>query len=760
MTTKWWVLPLKTISHQDISLAGGKGANLGEMVRNKFPVPNGFVVTSTAYFDYLDKNSLNGKIASIIKQANVNDLHQLDQAAKKIQKIILSTPLPAELIRLILAQYNQLKSGLLSDPKVAVRSSGTAEDLANASFAGQQATFLNVQGETDLIQAVQKCWASLFTARAIYYRQARGFATKKVGIAAVVQLMVESHSSGVMFTINPVTNNKKEIVVEGIYGLGEMIVQGSVVPDHFIVDKDSFKIKVKRKGRQDKKMVYEGKKNVVKKLTDKEKKSWKISDDQVIKIARLGRKLENHYLKPQDVEWSIDTKGNIFIVQTRPVTTMTEIKTKLKQRASVLGNPDLSGAAASPGVASGSVKIINNQKDASDFKAGQILVAKMTSPDLVPIMKKSAAILTQEGGLTSHAAIVSRELGKPCIVGVNYLLDKVKNGTFLTVDANKGYIYFGQKNITNQANVYRHSNDKEKLITKTKIYTNLSDPDLAEEVAKENVDGVGLLRAEFMIINEFKVHPKKLIAQGKSDFFIDRMAANIKHFAKAFYPRPVVYRATDFKTNEYRHLEGGQDYEPIEENPMIGYRGAYRYIKDGSIFNLEVKAINKVRKLGLNNLHLMIPFVRRISEIEAIKKILKENGLVAGANNFKLWTMVEVPSMVILIDKLMETGIQGVSIGTNDLTMLTLGADRDNHEVAPIYSELDPAVIWSIERVIKAGKKHNVTVSVCGQAPSLYEDFAAKLVELGVTSVSVSPDRINPTRELVYGLEKKLKKHI
>ncbi len=754
MNKKWWVVPLKHISHNDLPLAGGKGANLGEMLRNNFPVPNGFVVTSQAYFDYLEANNLNQKITKIIKEVNVADLTQLDQAAKQIQELILKTSLSQDLIQLILKEYHQLTHSLLSDPKVAVRSSATAEDLPDASFAGQQATYLNVQGEKELINAVQKCWASLFTPRAIYYRQVKGFSTKKVGIAAVVQLMVESRSSGVMFTIDPVTNDKTKIIVEAIFGLGEMIVQGSVTPDHFEIDKKSFQIVTKRKGNQDKKMVYKNKDNVVIPLNKKEQESWKISDEEAIKLAKIGRKLENHYLKPQDVEWSIDSDGHLFIVQTRPVTTMDEINKKLSQKANVIGDPDLKGAAASPGVAEGHAKIIATQKDAASFKEGEILVAKMTSPDLVPIMKKSAAILTQEGGLTSHAAIVSRELGKPCIVGINGLLDKVKNGQFLTVDANKGYIYFGEKNITHKANLYRQPRE-ENLKTRTRIYTNLSDPDLAETIAKEDVDGVGLLRAEFMIINEFKVHPKKLISEGKSQYFIDKMAENLKRFAKAFYPRPVVYRATDFKTNEYRHLEGGQEYEPLEENPMIGYRGAFRYINDGAIFRLELQAIKKVRQEGLNNLHLMIPFVRRIEEVKTIQKIIAKEGL-KNSNDFKLWVMVEVPSMVILIEELMESGIQGVSIGTNDLTMLTLGTDRDNHEVASIYSELDPAVLWSVERVIKAGKKHNVTVSVCGQAPSLYEEFTAKLIELGVTSVSVSPDRIQPTRQLVYQLEKKL----
>ncbi len=754
MNKKWWVVPLKHISHNDLPLAGGKGANLGEMLRNNFPVPNGFVVTSQAYFDYLEANKLNQKITKIIKEVNPADLTQLDQAAKQIQQLILKTPLSQDLIQLILKEYHQLNYSLLSDPKVAVRSSATAEDLPDASFAGQQATYLNVQGEKELIDAVQKCWASLFTPRAIYYRQVKGFSTKKVGIAAVVQLMVESRSSGVMFTIDPVTNDKRKIIVEAIFGLGEMIVQGSVTPDHFEIDKRSFQIIAKHKGSQDKKMVYKNKDNLVIPLNKKEQESWKISDEEAIKLAKIGRKLENHYLKPQDVEWSIDSNNHLFIVQTRPVTTINEINKKLNQKANIIGDPDLKGAAASPGVAEGNVKMIENQKDATNFKEGEILVAKMTSPDLVPIMKKSAAILTQEGGLTSHAAIVSRELGKPCIVGINDLLEKVKNGQFLTVDANKGYIYFGEKNITHKANLYRQPKEKN-LKTRTRIYTNLSDPDLAETVAKENVDGVGLLRAEFMIINEFKVHPKKLISEGKSQYFIDKMAENLKRFAKAFYPRPVVYRATDFKTNEYRHLEGGQEYEPVEENPMIGYRGAFRYINDGAIFRLELQAIKKVRQQGLNNLHLMIPFVRRIEEVKTIQKIIAKEGL-RNSNAFKLWVMVEVPSMAILIEELMQSGIQGVSIGTNDLTMLTLGADRDNHEVASIYSELDPAVLWSVERVIEAGKKYQVTVSVCGQAPSLYEEFTAKLIELGVTSVSVSPDRIQPTRQLVYQLEKKL----
>jgi len=757
MVRKLSVLPLKRLSKADVDIAGGKGANLGEMIQTGLPVPDGFVVTAYAYFDFIKTSGLEDKIQAILNKTNLDDVSQLNHAAEQIQRLILKAKFPPQLAVLILRHYHDLSPRPDELVKTAVRSSATAEDLPEASFAGQQATFLNVAGEKALIEAVQKCWASLFTPRAIYYRQTSGFGHKKVGIAVVVQRMVQPRSSGVMFTINPVTNDKNQIIIEAIFGLGELIVQGSVVPDHFVVDKRQFKVIKRLKGSQDKEMVYDAKGgNLIKKLSPTRRQKYKISSTEAVKIAKLGRRLENHYLKPQDVEWSIDKDDKIYIIQTRPITTIGQVEARLSETATVLGRPDLTGSAASPGVGEGPARRVENAKQAQAFQTGEVLVAKMTSPDLVPIMKKSAAILTQEGGLTSHAAIVSRELGKPCVVGVEGLLSKVKDGDYLTVDANQGYIYLGHKNIkTGPSSLTQPSSDLAKLKTKTKIYVNLSDPDLADKVAARRVDGVGLLRAEFMITNQFKLHPKKLIKTGKQRLFVDKMAANLQRFAKAFYPRPVVYRATDFKTNEYRQMEGGAEFEPQEANPMIGWRGAARYISDGSIFQLELKALKKVRQAGLTNLHLMIPFVRQVEEVQAVKQILSEHQLIPS-QHFWLWIMVEVPSMVILIDKLMQSGIQGVSIGTNDLTMLTLGVDRDSHEVAPLYSELDEAVLWSVKRVIKAGRKHGVTVSVCGQAPSVYQEFTEKLIKWGVDSVSVSPDRIEATRQLVHQIETKL----
>ena len=755
--TNVWVLDLAKITKDDVDIAGGKGANLGEMIRHGFPVPPGFVVTAKAYFDFLSGNKLENQIDKIISSFNLDDVSQLNQAAQQIQQLILKSPFPDKLGLQILKHYHQIDPDITQNPKVAIRSSATAEDLPDASFAGQQATFLNVSGEKGVIKAVQKCWASLFTPRAIFYRQTKGFANKKVGIAVIVQKMVQPKSSGIMFTINPVTNNKQEIIVEAIFGLGELIVQGAVTPDHFVINKKTFKVKLYKPGSQTKIMTYTSKGNQIKPLPKNLTQAPKITHQQATQLARWGKKLENHYLAPQDIEWAIENDNKTFIVQTRPITTVFEINKKLKQKAQIIGQPDLTGSPASPGIASGKAYVVTDISQIQNFKTGQILVAKMTSPDLVPIMKKAAAILTQEGGLTSHAAIVSRELGKPCIVGIPNLLKTVKNNTFLTVDANQGHIYLGHKIINHKLLTFSLSNKKPtKLHTQTKVYVNLSDPDLAKTIAKRHVDGVGLLRAEFMIINQFKAHPKLLIKQGKSKDFVIRMAENLKTFAKAFYPRPVVYRATDFKTNEYRHMKGGDEFEPVEANPMLGFRGAHRYISDGAVFNLELQAIKKVRQAGFTNLHLMIPFIRKIEEVKLIKDKLTQHNLKTGPG-FWLWIMVEVPSMVILIDKLMQTGIQGVSIGTNDLTMLTLGVDRDSHDVASLYDELDPAVMASVKKVIKAGQKHNVTVSVCGQAPSLYEEFTRQIIRWGVTSVSVSPDRIEATRQLIAKLEKTIK---
>lgn len=743
------VLPLSESDKNDGAVIGGKAANLGEMIQNGFPVPGGFVITAWSYYLFIEENKLETKIKHLLGTVNYNDATSLAQVSSHIRRLIVSSPVPEALVKDIFSNYKKL--GL--DTLVAVRSSATSEDSKQASFAGQQETFLNVKGEAVLIEKVREAWASLFKARAIYYRHDAKLDHFKTGIALAVQRMVQSEKSGVMFTVDPVTNNKTRIVIEAIYGLGEYIVQGEVTPDHYEVDKETLKIVDKKIHFQHVKLVKAALLNKQEKISKKDGEEQKISDEEIEALARLGKKLEEHYFFPQDSEWAIE-KGKIFLVQTRPITTLNNEPKKeegihIGEKPASNAHPILIGDPASPGIGIGEVKIIHTLSESSQFKPGMVLVVKATNPDYVPIMKKAAAIVTQEGGRTSHAAIVSREFGIPAVVGVPNVLQKVKDGQVVTVNGKTGEIYAGSIRIESQ------DTSSLNLKTATKLYVNLAEPELAGKISALPVDGVGLLRAEFMIAQIGK-HPKKFIEEGKSKEFIERLAADLSTFCKSFYPRPVLYRATDFKTNEYRNLSGGKAYEPEESNPMLGYRGAFRYIHDPRVFKLELEAIKKVRdNMGLTNLRLMLPFVRTVKELEQVKKVMWDAGL-RRSHTFKLFMMVEIPSNVILIDDFIDAGIDGISIGSNDLTMLILGTDRDNQEVASEFDERNKAMLWAFERVIKAARDHGIEAGMCGQAPSEFPDLVEKLVHWGIHSVSVSPDAVNITRKAIYDAEKKL----
>ena len=738
------------IDKDDGAFVGGKGANLGEMTKAKFPVPNGFIISSQAYFKFIRENNLTTKIKHLLATINFDKSDTLNQVSQHIKKLIMHSEVPEDMVRDIFTAYKRL-GGVLTDPLVAIRSSATAEDLPSASFAGQQETYLNIKGEANLLIKVKAAWASLFEARAIFYRHEKKFDHFKVGLAAVVQQMVESEKSGVMFTIDPVTNDKSRVVIEAIYGLGEMIVQGKVTPDHYEVQKSDLSIKLKTVAAQNLMLKKSGMVNKEIKVMSVLSKKQKISDSQIKELAKLGKQLEHHYYFPQDIEWAI-ADNKIYVVQTRPITT-THTKTTSDPQSTKDLPIILTGAPASPGIASGPVKILKSSRDIDKLVAGNVLVAEQTNPDYVPAMKKAVAIVTERGGRTSHAAIVSRELGIPAVVGAADALKVLKDGMVITVNGLKGEIYkgggiipLGQQQVTRPV---------EKIKTATKIYVNLAEAELAQKTAQLDVDGVGLLRAEFMIAN-IGTHPKKLLREKKGHVFVEKLATQLEMFCSAFNPRPVVYRTTDFKTNEYRGLIGGKEFEPLESNPMLGYRGAFRYMHDPEVFNLELEAIKQVRnKKNLKNLWVMIPFVRTVAELESVKKLLAKADLYRSPS-FKLWMMVEIPSNVILLEKFIQVGIDGVSIGSNDLTMLILGTDRDNSEVAREFNEQDEAVLWALERVITTAKKHGVTASICGQAPSLYPSLVEKLVRWGITSVSVSPDAISEVRKTVATYEKKI----
>lgn len=747
--TKKYVVWFGDVDKDDVATVGGKGANLGEMTQAGFPVPPGFIITVHAYEEFLDHANVRGKINGILTAIDVNNSTDLENGAKKIRECITHSPFPKEIALEIIRAYFALGAGVLKHPVVAVRSSATAEDLPGASFAGQQETFLNVQGEANLIENVKAAWASLFTARAIFYRATNHFDHFKVGIAIPVQKMVESEESGIMFTIDPVTNDKSKIVIEAIFGLGEMIVQGAVTPDHYEIDKKSGTITKKDVHIQEKIMRKNGLSNEIIALTKKEGGRAKLTDELIIKIADIGKKLEKHYYFPQDCEWAIEN-DTVYVVQTRPVTTLGSKKQTVKNITNVLlakGDP------ASPGIKSGPVKMLASAKEIGKIISGDVLVAEQTNPDYVPAMRKAVAIVTERGGRTSHAAIVSRELGIPAVVGAKDIRKKLKDGVVITVNGSTGEIFKGAVS-SKQFIVHSHTKT-EHTKTATKVYVNLAEPSRAVEIGKMNADGVGLLRAEFMIA-DIGTHPKKLIAQHKEKIFIDTLANEIEVFCKAFSPRPVVYRTTDFKTNEYRNLKGGQEFEPEEPNPMLGFRGAARYTADTRVFDMELAAIKMVRnKMGYKNLWMMIPFVRTPKELMDVKKIIAANDLTRSST-FKLWLMCEIPTNVIRIDDFLDVGIDGVSIGSNDLTMLMLGTDRDNSEVAHDFSERDPTLLWAFEHVIRACGKRGVTTSMCGQAPSDYPDLVEKLVTWGITSVSVNPDAVAHVRETIAAAERNL----
>lgn len=746
------VVWFKDVDKNDVHFVGGKGANLGELLKIGASVPNGFIITAAAYTRSVKNSGVLDRIKGLLFNLNVNDPLALEEKARACQAEILKMELEDSLTKTIEKYYHRLASQ--KNPYVAVRSSATAEDLPVASFAGQQATFLNVKGQKELTGAILACWASLFEPRAIFYRQEKNFDHFKVGIAVPIQLMVNSEVSGVMFTADPVTGDKNTIVIEAIYGLGELIVGGQVTPDHYEVNKIGFTIKTKNIVIQTKQLIRKKDKNTITPISRAFAKLQKLPDDKIVELAKIGKSTEDHYFFPQDLEWAFEA-GKLFIVQTRPVTTLGR-NTKVESQKPTLPAANykllLAGAPASPAIGSGPVVVISSPKELPKVKNGNVLVTKMTSPDFVPAMKRAVAIVTDLGGRTSHAAIVSRELGIACVVGTGHATKKLKDGMIVTVDGSRGYVYKGRvARVKGTMPKVRVS--KSRIKTATHLYVNLAQPELAAQIASRNVDGVGLLRAEF-ILSQIGIHPKQFIKVGRQQEFIDKLADNLSVFAKNFGRRPVIYRATDLKTSEYRNLKGGDMYEPREPNPMLGYRGAYRFIKDPDVFKLELEAIKAVRAKH-KSLHLMIPYVRSVQELESVKTLVDVAGLLKD-RDFKFWMMAEIPVNVIMLEDFIGVGIDGVSIGSNDLTMLILGTDRDNEEVATEFNEMSPAVLWSLEKIIKTCAKFNVTSSICGQAPSVYPELTEKLVSWGITSISVNPDAIDSTRELIYQAEHKL----
>ncbi len=767
------------LSKKDVNIVGGKGANLGEMFSSGFPVPPGFVLTANAYFDFIKKTGLGSKIQDKLRGLDVEDTAKLQQVSKDIQALFLSEKIPEEMEKEIITAYDKMSTSDKHLEKVkgkaleiikagrdlsfvAVRSSATAEDLPEASFAGQQATFLNVKGIDQLFNAIQHCWGSLFTARAIYYRERNNFDHMKVALAAVVQKMVNSSKSGVMFSINPATNNMNQIVIEAGWGLGEAIVQGSIDPDMYVVDKTTGEIIEKKVNFQDWYFIRDSDtgKTIRADVPEHLMNAQVLTEHEIKVLAELAKKVEDHYGFAQDMEWAVEKK-NLYLVQTRNVTTVKKSPVDEAESAKISAEVLVKGLEASPGIASGVVKKIFSMDELNKVQKGDILVTTMTTPDFVPAMQKAAAIVTDHGGLTSHAAIVSREMGVPCIVGSSNATSILQDNMEVTVDATKGVVYKGilkQKLETMKAPQVQATQGvpsveyEEEIETATKVKVVMDLPDYAEKAARTGADGVGLLRIETMIAGSGK-HPSMLVKTGREQEYIDLLANNIMKIASAFKNKPVWVRTSDMRTDEYRNLEGGAQ-EPVEANPMLGWHGIRRAMDQPEIITAEFKAIKKLWDAGYKNIGVMIPFVTRIEEVKKAKELLRFVGLEPG-KDIDFGVMIETPASVMIIEQICEEGIDFVSFGTNDLTQTTLGVDRNNENLHEIYNEMHPAVLREIASVIKTCKKHSVKTSICGQAGSRPE-MAEFLVRLGIDSISSAPDAVHEIRRTVYQTERKI----
>ena len=742
---------LSEIGKEDVAIAGGKGANLAEMYNIGLPVPPAFIVTAQAYAQFLSENELNEKIVELLSGFDYENTAELEERTKKVRELIMNAEMPDYIAEEIIEAYEILSTNeqaIIKEPCfTAVRSSATAEDLLTASFAGQQETYLNVKGNTALLEAIKKCWASLFTARATYYRHKKGFSHEKTLIAVIVQKMINSEKSGVTFTIEPVKNDKTKIVIEAVFGLGEGIVSGTIEPDYYLVDKQTLNVVEKKIGIKKLEFTRDSSgKNIKKELPAEKQRQQVLEPWEIKKLVEYGIKLEEHYKWPQDIEWAIEG-GNIYIVQTRPVTTVEkEIKKK-----EITATPILSGLGASAGVASGIVKVILNTEDFKKIEKGNILVTTMTNPDMVPVMMKSAAIVTNEGGNTCHAAIVSRELGIPCVVGTRKATEILVDGMVVTVDGGEGKVYEGD--LTAELKVEEEAKEiVEKIKTKTKIKVNCDIPHVAERAAKFEPDGIGLVRIEFMIVSG-GIHPAQYKREGRLDEYTKLLVDNLEEIAKHFQGKPIWVRTSDLRTDEYRNLKGGH-LEPIETDPMIGWHGIRRSLDEPEILEAEFKAIKILHEKGYRNVGVMIPFVINVDELTRAKEIMRKIGLEPLVD-VAFGVMVETPAACWIIEDLCKEGISFISFGTNDLTQLTLGVDRNNAKIASLFNEMHPAMLKQMLMVIQTCKQYGVETSICGQAAS-NPQMAEFLVRHGIDSLSVNIDAIEKIRELVAKVEQDL----
>jgi pyruvate,water dikinase len=745
-----------SLAREDVAFAGGKGANLGELRRAGLPVPDAFVIGAPAYAAFCDAGGLRDRIRARLEGLDVNDSAALREASNAVREMVLAAPIPGDIEQEIRASYASLVPE--PDGAVAVRSSATAEDTAAASFAGMNETFLNIQGADALLQAVRRCWASLFGGRTIYYRAERGLPQAEMDIAVVVQRAIASTRAGVMFTADPASGAQDRIVIEGSFGLGESVVSGQVTPDRYVVEKGTGRVLERRIGR--KALTIEPDPTggtQTRSLSGDESTSEVLDAREVAMLAGLGERIQRHYGAPQDTEWAFARSGEVWILQSRPITTLpAEERPAATTDAPGDGTPVLRGFPASPGRASGRVRLLAGIEEGATLEDGDVLVAKMTAPDWVPLMRRASAIVTDHGGATCHAAIVSRELGIPAVVGTETATATLRSGEIVTVDGSQGVVTRGASAEPPASRAPAAPAVVTSVPTATRLLVNLSEPSQAERVAALDVDGVGLLRAELMVLEALEgIHPRLLLEQGRSSEFVDRMARSLGAFAQSFGTRPVTYRTIDFRTNEFRGLEGGERYEPVEANPMIGYRGATRYVQEPDLFRLELSAIAQVWDAGHRNLHVMLPFVRVPAEVEACKELLREAGLLARPG-FELWIMAEVPSVLFHLASYAALGVRGISIGSNDLTQLVLGVDRDSETLTRMYDERDPAVLGFIADLLARAQALGLATSICGQAPSVHPEYAEHLVRAGIDAISVNPDTVERARTLIARAEQRV----